>query len=237
MFSAVGGGFSGPNPIGGDTIGNDTTVYVVKTKDSISVDDLRNDPTLKGPFTDVRVNGYTLYDGTPTSFCRLNSRQVLLGSSGALRTVLTRDKKVEFSDNLKAAIDKADFTKPLAMAIDSSDSPNVSGPRGKEADATDVQWVAIQGSFAQDINLTFIAQSRTDRGAQQIKKEADLLVNFLKLLPQKLLAGDPKMTVSGSTFTADVTIKTDGYVKLIKQSKDNPMGGNPFGGNPGGRGR
>jgi hypothetical protein len=237
IFSAVGGGFAGgPNPIGGNPATNEQTVIVVKTKDSISVDDLRNDPTLKGPFTETKVNGYTLYEGNPMSFCRLNSRQVLLGPSGALRAVLNRDKKPEFSDNLKAAIDKADFSKPFAMAIDASEPPNVGGPKRGGADATETLWVAIQAVCGQDINLTIIAQSRTDRGAQQIKKQADGLVTVLKLVPgQKLFAGEPRITVAGSTLTADLTIKTDAFVQTIKQAKDNPFnaGGNPPGGNPG----
>ena len=43
------------------------------------------------------------------------------------------------------------------------------------------------------------------------------------------------MTVAGSTFNADLTIKTDAFVQTIKQAKDNPFnpGGNPPGGNPG----
>src|SRR6266849_2192770 len=232
IFSAASTGFAGgPNPIGADPLANDQTVIVVKTKDSISVDDLRNDPTLKGPFTDTKVNGYTLYEGTPLSFCRLNSRQVLLGPSGALRAVLNRDKKPEFSDNLKTAIDKADFTKPIAMAVDASEPPNVGGPKRGGADATETLWVAVQAVCAQDINVTIIAQSRTDRGAQEIKKQIDGFLALLKLIPgQKLLAGEPKMTVAGSTLTAELTIKTDAYVQMLKQAKDNPF--NPMGGNP-----
>jgi hypothetical protein len=141
IFSAASTGFAGgPNPIGGNPLANEQTVVVVKTKDTISVDDLRNDPTLKGPFTDTNVNGYTLYEGTPISFCRLNRRQVLLGPSGSLRAVLNRDKKPEFSDNLKAAIDKADFTKPIAMAIDASELPKAGGPKqgGRRCDGNAV---------------------------------------------------------------------------------------------------
>jgi hypothetical protein len=234
--SALPGGL---NPIGGGSGSLEQDVIVVKTKDSISVDDLRNSPELKGPFTETKVGSYTLYQGTPLSFCRVNSKFILLGPSTSLNKVLTRDKKPELSDNLKAAMKQADFSKPFALAID---NPGATfGANSRDISPLEMQWLAVQGTFGADIDMTLMIQSQSDRGAQEVKKKADEIVKTLKAgfdmagaLGQKLpkFYDEPKFSLSGSMFTAQITFKTDGVIELMRLGKK-AAGNVPPAGQPG----
>jgi hypothetical protein len=235
----------GLNPIGGGPGGQEQDVIVVKTKDALSVDDLRNDPTLKGPFTETKVGSYTLFQGTPLSFCRVSSKFILLGPSASLNKVLTRDKKPELSDNLKAAMKQADFSKPFALAIDNPGG--AFGANAREVAPLEMQWLAVQGSFGADIDMTLMIQTQSDRGAQEVKKKAEEIVMTLKTgldmfgaLGQKLpkVYDDPKFSLNGSMFTAQITFKTDGVIELMRLGKK-AAGNVPPAGQPGrgGRGR
>jgi hypothetical protein len=233
----------GLNPIGGGPGSQEQDVIVVKTKDSLSVDDLRNDPNLKGPFTESKVGSYTLYQGTPLSFCRVSSKFILLGPSASLNKVLTRDKQPELSDNLKAAMKQADFSKPFALAIDNPGG--TFGANSRDLAPLEMQWLAVQGTFGSDIDMTLMVQSQSDRGAQEVKKKADELVKTLKAgfdmagaLGQKLpkFYDEPRFSLNGSMFTAQITFKTDGVIELMRLGKKGagnvPPAGQPGRGGP-----
>jgi hypothetical protein len=229
---------------GGGT--NDDTIVAVKTKDKITADDIKNDASAKGPFKESSVGKYTLYEGATDAFCVIDGKKVIFGKAATLRAVLQRDKKPDFSDNMKAAMKKADLSKDIAVAVDSSGSVSNS-PFAKDLASLELEWAALQVDLGTDIALTLTVQSRSEKGANEIKKKFDDLLNMLKSFQAiapgagDLWAVSPQTAVSGSSFTATATLKAEAIAKASKNQQQNfdffnqppkPPGGNPPGGNP-----
>jgi DNA-directed RNA polymerase subunit RPC12/RpoP len=241
MFA--GGGSISWNGMGGPGA-DDQTVIVVKTKSSIDAKDILADKNNKGPYKESTVNGYTLYEGPSDAFCVPDKKHVVAGKADTLRKILQRDKKPEFSDNMKAAMKRVDFSKSVAVALDSEGS-TANSPTAKDLAPMELQWAALEANCKTDIEVTITVQSKSENGAKEIKKKADELVKLVKSLKdmgaafgakQPDLFDEPKLAVSGSTFTAEITFKADAIAQSSKNQQNfnffNPPGGNPPGGFP-----
>jgi hypothetical protein len=248
QVTIAGAGSVSINGMGGPGA-DDQTVIVVKTKNSIDAKDILADKNNKGPYKEATVNGYTLYEGPSDAFCVPDKKHVVAGKADILRKVLQRDKKPEFSENMNAAMKKVDFSKSVAVAMDSAGAAGNS-PFAKDLNSMELQWAALEANCKTDIDVTITVQSKSENGAKEIKKKADDLVKTLKSLKdmgaafgakQPDLFDEPKMEVSGSTFTAKLTLKADAIAQSSKNQQGfdffngpggNPPGGLPPGGNP-----
>jgi hypothetical protein len=233
----------------GDVSGlnRDEMVIVLKTRRDITAGDLLHDTSMKGPFAASNVNGYTINEGADGAFCVVDKRRLVIARAATLREILTRGKQPDLSDNLKAALKKADFSKAFAFAIDTEDSARNS-PYVKGMEAMELRWVAVEGAFDQDIDLSIIIQSKSAQGAKEVKKTVDELTNATKLsLTLARATGEekpdffdePKIAVSGSVCSAKIRFKADGLVhaaqgkKAIdffsKRADETPRGTGPIG--------
>jgi predicted Zn finger-like uncharacterized protein len=222
---------------GGGT--NDNAILAVKTKDKITADDIKNDPSMKRSFKESSVGKYTLWETGTDAFCVIDNKRVVFGKATTVRAVLQRDKKPDFSANLKAAMDKADLSKGVAVALDSSGSVSNS-PFAKELANMELEWAAIQADVGTNIALTLTVRSKSEKGANEIKKKFDDLLTMLKSLQAMapgtgdLWAVPPQTSASGSTFMATATLKSEAIAKVGKNQQQNFDFFNQPPGKPGG---
>jgi hypothetical protein len=105
----------------------DDAVVIVKTRKTVKASDVQK--ALKqlpkfgaAEFKESKVGSYTISkteDDEGPAFCIVNSNLVVASEKAkSLEKILKRDKKVEFSSSFQKIVDKADFSKTLAFAVD-----------------------------------------------------------------------------------------------------------------------
>jgi len=222
---------------------------VVTFKESISGKECLDAHKDGGSYKENKVGSYTVYEGPTDSFSVVSSKMVVFGDKDVLSSVLKRDKKLDVSERLKAAIDKVNFSKGVAIAADVKDlTPAGSkGPGGAPGGGKDpmagfqkageeVEGMAMQVTVGSDIGIECTLMCKSAKGAEDIKKTAEGLSAMLGFLggavpkEAKEILDSLKVNVAGTTVTATLTIKGAAITNLAK----NPFMGGGFGGPPGG---
>src|SRR5262249_49159729 len=155
-----------------------------------------------------------------------------LGETAAVRKVLTRDKKPEFSKNLQAAMKQTDFSKTVALAVDLK-----AGPSQPAAGAGDLAFLggganvlggldkaealAVQTKGGSDVRLEVTILCPDAKSAEDMKKAIDgilVLSRGKQGMPKEfddLL--DIPLKVDGNKVTASKSFKVGPLLKAYKQ--------------------
>jgi hypothetical protein len=180
---------------------------------------------------------------------------IATGDKSELKNVLERNKTPELSGGLKAAMDKVDFSKGIAVAADLNgvipSSKGQAGPAGgkggfpgaaqnpfsgMEKIGEEVEGLALQVKVEADIAIDCTLMCKSAKGAEDIKKSIEglsaMLGFFGGAVPKeaKEILDTLKVNVAGATVKATLTIKGAAITNLAK----NPLMGGGFGGPPGG---
>jgi hypothetical protein len=226
----------------------DDFIVVVTTKDSMSVSELKENGAIESSAKESTINGYKVYEGSKGATCFVNSRMIVGGMAPALRKVLERKGKPEFSSTLKAGLDMVSFSKTITAVVDlngmipkgaAQQGRGPGGPANPLGDlgkmAEEAELLVLEASLGNDVVADLTLSCKSAKGAEDIKKALDGLTALAKLAPgvpkeATSLLDSFKLTVSGSNLKASVTIKGDTLKSLAK----NPLMGGGFGGPPGG---
>jgi len=226
----------------------DEFIVVITTKDSMSVSELKDNGVIDSSPKESTIGGYKVYEGANEATCLINSRMIVGGKAAALRKVLERKGKPEFSSTLKAGLDMVSFSKTITTVVDLNGIiPKGAGQPGRgpggaanpfgelEKMAEEAETLVFEASLGNDLVADFTLICKSAKGAEDIKKALDGLTALAKLAPgvpkeATSLLDSFKLTVSGSNLKASVTIKGDTLKTLAK----NPLMGGGFGGPPGG---
>jgi hypothetical protein len=207
---------------------SENVVVALTTKDPITADDIKSDPTMRGPFNESSVGKYTLYEGGSYAFSVIDNSKFILATASTLRAVLQRDKKPAFSANLKAAMDKADQSRGVAIAIDSGGLASKSSFADSLA-RMEMEWSAVQLDVDGDLALELTVKSRSQKGANETKKVFDDLLKVMKSLQQTapeesdLWAVPWQTSVSGSTFTGRGSLRAEPLATAIAKLRNVPV--------------
>jgi hypothetical protein len=221
-------------------------------KERVSEDDMLNSVENKSAFKEAKIGSFKVYDGPEWSFSVVSSKMIIVGEKEQVRAVLERNKHPEISEGLRAAMDKVNFSKGIAIAADlkglASSSPK--GPGGIPGGGQDpmaafqkvgeeVEGLAAQISPGTDIGIECTLICKTAKGAEDIKKSAEglsaMLGMFGAAVPKeaKEILDTLKATVAGNNVTITMNIKGSSITNLT----NNPfMMGGGFGGPPAGGG-
>jgi len=107
--------------VGGDP-GRDEFVAVFRLKKAVKAADFENKIPGNFTFKDKKIGKYTMRvpedESADMAYCQVDPKLVVMGSPKALKGVLERDKKPQFSTVMENAIKDTDFSATLAMALD-----------------------------------------------------------------------------------------------------------------------
>ena len=210
-------------------------IAVVHTKKAVTAAELRSkDPNVK--YTESKVGKYLLLepqDAFSPAFCVVDSKCILVGDKAAMRSVLSRDKKPEFSTNLQAAIKEVDFSKTIAFAIDTQSAASTLGGAadlgffgGKNDMLSSLEKttaLAAQAKIASDVRIDLTLICKDAASANDIKK---LIDGFLvmgrgnKMMPKEINdLLELHLKVDGNKVTGNNTFKVGPLIKAYKQQK------------------
>jgi hypothetical protein len=207
-------------------------IVVIRTKKEVTAADLRSKDS-KVKYTESKVGKYLLQepqDSFNPAFCVVDKKRFLVGEKGALRAVLTRDKKPEFSKNLEAAMKEVDFKKTVAFAMDTqfvrSQASNL-GALGKQKDALGafgkMNGVAAHLNVRSDVDIKMVILCQDTTTANDVKKMIDGFLAMGRNVPDlpkeasDLLNVDLK--VDGKNVVGNKTIKIAPLIKVAKEQK------------------
>ncbi len=210
--------------------GGKDMVAVIKTKKKISPDNVKQKKDAK----ESKVGKYTLYELHGDAFCMPDSHTVILGEPETLKKVLERNGNARFSDTLKSAIGKTNFSSTIAMAAVTK--PGQAGdllpggigvPHAKDLPQTDYISASINVGSDLDIKVTArcedsSAAAEAKKKVEELKQQADQLggaggqgdaemLNELKEITKSI-----KVSQSGSQVTMTATVKGSSIKKLFK---------------------
>jgi hypothetical protein len=213
-------------------------------------------------FKQVQVGKYTMYeeDGPPQpevppafggivpagprstpqmALCVIDNKMVLAGTPKALKEVLERDKKPEFSEGMQAALKYADFSKAFSVAINgkglASNLPAMQmNANPFTAKLANVQGGAINVTLKTDILIDATILCADDQSAEDLRKLADGGIAAVKIAGAEKVGSETvsmldslKLANQGNTIVATMEIKT---AQIIKATKSLPALGGPMGG-------
>jgi hypothetical protein len=218
----------------GGTVGNDSKVGYVKTKQTVTVDDLKASAPKGSTLKESTVGSYKLYEGTTDGFCLLDSRTFLVGDNKTLRAVLTRNKKPTFTPEMDRAMADMNWSKVFSAAGTVKNWPGMSGgpaaPPGPPAMGgmpnyfENVEAVTLNVDVTADIAAHLVVQCKDPKSAEDLRKLADGGITSLKAMPgadsdTKDLLNAIKLANTGNKVTGDLTIRGDTIAKASKQQR------------------
>ncbi|WP_171474228.1 hypothetical protein [Frigoriglobus tundricola] len=219
----VGGGKTGAKP---------DFVMVVQTTKSVKADDLLA-KIKDNKFTKETVGDYVMYTRGTNAFCVAESKVVLISEPDALRKVLKRDGKPNFSDGMKAAIKEADFSKTIAVAVNVKEIVALGGKGGngvglpidRAADeyAKNVEGFGGWVSVNTDINGKFTAIFKDDKAAADGKKLLDglsVMAKNAKVVPTEAVdfLEHLEFKLSGNRVELAWAVEVSKILKLAKST-------------------
>ncbi len=242
--------------LGGTLGGGKNMVAVIKTKKKISPDNVKEKKDAK----ETKVGKYTLFDMGGEAFCMPDSHTVVIGELETLKKVLERNGNAKFSDTLKSAIGKANFSSTVAVAAVTKPGqagglhPVDIGVPAKDLPQTEYIAASINVGSNLDIKVTARCEDSSaavdaKKKVEELKQQADKLdgagvpVDAETLSELKEIAKSIKVSQSGSHVTMTATVKGSSIKKLFKgiqgmltkpgpDFKPQPMPGPNFPGQP-----
>ncbi|MFL5244199.1 MAG: hypothetical protein ACJ8FY_19010 [Gemmataceae bacterium] len=232
-----------PNSFGGSGAQNWTAVMTFKER--VTDQDVLNSFEDKNSYKESKVGPYKVYEKSDHAISVVSGKMVAIGPIEELRKVLERNKKPDISEGLTAAMGRVNFSKGIAIAADfkglSPASPK--GPGGPALGAQnpmagfqkageEIENAAVQVTVGADLAVECTLSCKTSKGAEEIKKSVEglsaMLGFFGGAVPKeaKEILDTLKVNVSGTTVTANLTIKGAAIASLAK----NPMMAGGFGG-------
>jgi hypothetical protein len=176
-------------------------------------------------FSKSRVAGHTLYEGIHLSFALPEDRAVIFGSSATLRKVLERNGEATLSPSLKAAVDRADFSKSATVVASWAKLKRSPG-FGGGLDLLGAPAVPETGSFSFDVSDGVAA---TFRGSFKEAGEAEAFKTALErqVAAARKINGIPpaltkvletiRATQSGNSVTVTASSDAEVVVAMIAQ--------------------
>jgi hypothetical protein len=200
----------------GSSAGSGETIMVVRTKEAIALNDILGKQ--KEPFKESQVGSYRVQDGATDSFCLVDPRTLVIGSSRLLRTVLTRDQMPQFTPPFQSAMQRADSSKAFALAgrPDVQDNPAVPGmPANPVADALKlIDSAVVQIDAREDLEVQAQLYCKDAKAAEDLHQKIESGVDSWKKLPglpgQFVKAADTvKVTTNETQVTCRITLTPD----------------------------
>ncbi len=225
--------FTGASPEG---------VGIVKMKKAVTAEELlakHAGPPLKKE----TVGRYTVYLESEGGVCLVDGKTIVVGSSKALRDVLTRDKEPELSLELKRVLQQADFSKTVAVAanlkgIQAQQAAMLGGSVGLDPAKTDkllksMDGIVVQATLASDVDLTVTVLCADARAAEEIKTQLTDALAPLKqnpdALPKEIKDVLDKTTFStnGSSVVVASRFAVAPLIKVVMEVTAGPGPGKP----------
>jgi hypothetical protein len=224
-----------------------STVSVVHTKKTVEASDIRS-KIPNANYTETKIGKYVLHDPQNSSspaFCILDKKRLVIGDKEAVREVLQRNKKPEFSKNMQDALKQVDFSKTIALASDlQSASSKVGGglpmlgANNKMGDALKkVNSVVVHATVSSEVRYEVTLLCQDAAAANDIKTQIESALNDFKKWLETLQAmqgnkqGMPKevndllqlnLKVNGNKVTGGNSFKVSGLIQMYKQQKGKP---------------
>ncbi len=216
-------------------------IVVVRSKKALNAADLRS-KNKNGTYTETKVGKYVMQEsqgvGSP-AFCVVDKKLLVLGDKEAVRSVLTRDKKPEFSKNMQAAMKKVDFSKTIAVAADIKSGTGKANVRPGDAmqflggnanmfsGMDKAEALAFQAKIGSDVRLDLTILCQDAKSAEDMKKVIDgflVLGRSNKQMPKELNDMlDINLKVEGANVTASKSFKVGPLIQTYKQQKGKPF--------------
>lgn len=222
-------------------------VSVVHTKKAVEASEVRS-RIPKANYTETKVGKYVLYDPQNSlnpAFCVLDKKRLVFGDKDALREVLQRDKKPDFSKNMQEALKQMDFSKTLAFASDLQSAssslatglPMVGGNNKMSDTLKKINSVVAHAMVSSDVRYEVALLCQDAATANDIKTQVESSLNDAKKTLENLQAmqgnkqGMPKevgdllqlnLRVSGNKVTGGNSFKLSGLIQMYKQQKGKP---------------
>jgi hypothetical protein len=215
----------------GGTLGKTerTAVFMVRTRKALDLKDMLGKmPAWKGQITEVKIGNYTTYQKpTPTSsdtgaVCAVDSRLFVLGSAAMLKAVLERDQKPEIPPGMQAALNAADFSKSVVVAVNVKDIPNKQAAFQEIpevapfVDTVDAAVVEVDVTSAVQIQAAIVFNDGSK--AYEARNKIDGLLARFKPQLAALAGTEARDALAVSSLGNKVTVSTRFHVDPLQKS-------------------
>lgn len=151
-------------------------VVVVTTKKPVTAAELTGKMPRK-KFKEVKVGSFTMHEGDDEAFCVADKNTIVHGKASVVKGILERNKKAELTPGMKQALDLADQSKPIFVAINAkgmmaTDAKGILPPPAA-AHADKIEAVALNAALTSDAQVNLVALCQDSAAAAAIHKEAD----------------------------------------------------------------
>ncbi len=226
----------------GGNMGKGQPIVIVTARKTIKAADIQSgmkENNKEAKFTEKKVGSYTMYENDSKwgeSFAVVGSKVVVIGPAEDLKKILERNKKPEFAAGMQKALDKADFSKTIAFAVNVKELDDRAKkemsrelPPGSNIDLDSVEGVAGYLHASSDLSASFTATCKDSGTAEKLKKQADESLNDgkkqLKEIPFPMpkevseIIASVKVSQSGATATVSLTVKSATIISIYKEFK------------------
>jgi hypothetical protein len=195
------------------------------------------DPT---EYREVKVGRLTIHEPTRehgTAFCLLDEKTVVFGATKDLKATLERNRKAEFSAEMRAALKETDPAATISIAWDLKSL--MAGEKKVEVPVPGVELKAIlasSGSLAlsvkldRDMVVRFAAVANDQEAAQKLKIQFDTQLRAVGEVLPKVPTDPPKEFVElprkintgtkGNVAEATLSVSGPVVVKIVKWMDD-----------------
>jgi len=161
----------------------DEQLIIIRTKRDISAGDIRQHEEY-APFKEVQAGKHVLYEGpvigaihrSAPAFSVPENRVLVLGGTDVLRSVLERGQKASFVGDMEDRIADADFSRPVAFALNLKGASIKGILTGFKMDAGSLEGVAgqVDPSSPEQATITFVTDTVGRAGLLQKTLESQL---------------------------------------------------------------
>jgi hypothetical protein len=213
-------------------------VFVIKTLKPVTADDIAKTKKVGITPQETKVRNISVYEVFGMAWCLPDTKVVLFGKSDTLKKVLERNKAAELSEGLRATFKYVDFSKSIAVAMDSKELyakvKEASKKNGMDLDQVfdkvgianpmgDIDGGTYQIEFGKDIKVQSVTICKDAKTAEDMKVIGDGMATLLKRVFPKYGADSFETwesSVSGARVHSSMTIKTESVLKLVRAIKD-----------------
>lgn len=197
---------------------NEQFCVVIHFTKPIAVEDV-----LPGETTKSTVGSHTMYVQAASAATQIDPQSVLIGTVKEVRQVLERNAPPRIPAALEAAMTEADFSKPLAIAVDTSGVAQLVAGQGMAnpmgATLQQIRGFSAYAQVGDDIRLYAAAVCKDSAAAENVRKEIEGLKAMVASVKPAAPAGQNaaamnmmnslSVSTSGATLRASLTIDAD----------------------------
>jgi hypothetical protein len=217
---SVGGAFQGPERF----------VAVIQTNRSVSESEVAGSKTNR----QEKVGDYTMYYEQQYAGARIDGNMIVGGTPELVKAVLARNGPAKLRAGLQSAVDEANFSSDVTVAMSIAGMPGAPSPiPGAPIDPSKVESVVVSAdvgsSIEIDATVLFSDADTAGKLKQQIDQQMAAMGQFSAMMPPeaKEVLDSLSISQSGRTIRASVEISQTLIDQAMSGQMARPGGGFP----------